>query len=66
MWFFPGRWPWLPDTRLFGIFILPAAVTMLLLIEFALRPRLLPQAPQRSLPAFLRGVLLAWPAALED
>jgi hypothetical protein len=39
---------------------------MLLLVEFALRPRLLPQAPQRSLPAFLRGVLLAWPAALED
>jgi uncharacterized membrane protein len=65
-WFFPGRWPWLPDARLFGILILPAAVTMLLLVEFALRPRLLPQAPQRSLPAFLRGVLLAWPAALED
>jgi uncharacterized membrane protein len=65
-WFFPGRWPWLPDTRLFGILILPAAVTMLLLVEFALRPRLLPQAPRRSLPAFLRGVLRAWPMALED
>jgi uncharacterized membrane protein len=65
-WFFPGRLSWLPDTRLFGILILPAAVTILLLVEFALRPRLLPQAPQRSLPAFLRGVLLAWPAALED
>jgi uncharacterized membrane protein len=66
MWFFPRRWPWLPDTRLFGILILPAAVAVLLLVEFALRPRLLPQAPRRSLPAFLRSVLLAWPAALED
>ncbi len=65
-WLLPGRWPWLPDARLFGIVILPAAVAALLLVEFALRPRLLPQAPQRSLPAFLRGVLLAWPAALED
>jgi uncharacterized membrane protein len=65
-WLLPGRWLWLPDVRLFGIVILPAAVAMLLLVEFALRPRLLPQAPQRSLPAFLRGVLLAWPAALED
>jgi uncharacterized membrane protein len=66
VWFFPGRWSWLPDARLFGTLILPAAVVALLLVEFAWRPRLLPQAPQRSLPAFLRGVLLAWPAALDD
>jgi uncharacterized membrane protein len=65
-WFSPARWPWLPDARLFGVLILPAAVAALLLVEFALRKHLLPQAPQRSLPAFLRGVVLAWPAALDD
>jgi uncharacterized membrane protein len=61
-----GAWAWLPSPRLFGIVLLPVAVGALLLVEFLLRPRLLPQAPRRSLPQFLRGLLHAWPAALDD
>ncbi len=61
-----ATWRWLPGPRLFGAVLLPAAVTALLLGEFLLRPRLLPQAPRRSLPQFLRGLLRAWPAALND
>ena len=59
-------WRWLPGPRLFGAVLLPAAVVALLLGEFLLRPQLLPQAPQRSLPQFLRGLLRVWPAALND
>lgn len=61
-----GAWTWLPGPRLFGIVLLPTAVGALLLVEFLLRPRLLPQAPRRSAPQFLRGLLRVWPAALED
>jgi len=57
---------WLPGPRLFGAALLPAAVIALLLGEFLLRPRLLPQAPRRTLPQFLHGLLRAWPAALSD
>ncbi|HEY2395027.1 MAG TPA: hypothetical protein VGH81_03460 [Rudaea sp.] len=59
-------WRWLPGARLFGAVLLPAAVVALLLGEFLLRPHLLPQAPRRSLPQFLHGLLRAWPAALND
>jgi uncharacterized membrane protein len=59
-------WRWLPGPRLFGAVLLPAAVVALLLGEFLLRPHLLPQAPRRSLPQFLHGLLRAWPAALND
>jgi len=52
--------------RWLGFAILPAAVTALLLVEFLLRPWLLPQAPRRRLGEFLGGVVRAWPAALRD
>ena len=59
-------WRWLPGPRLFGAVLLPAAVLALLLGEFLLRPYLLPQAPRRSPVQFMRGLLRAWPAALND
>lgn len=61
-----AAWRWLPGPRLFGAVLLPAAVVALLLGEFLLRPHLLPQAPRRSLAQFVRGLLRAWPAALND
>jgi hypothetical protein len=39
---------------------------MLVLAEFALRPRLLPQAPPRSLYSFVRDLVRAWPALLAE
>jgi len=65
-WYGPQRWPALPGPRLFGVVLLPLAVAMLLLAEFALRPRLLPQAPPRSLYAFVRDLVRAWPALLAE
>ena len=65
-WYWPERWPLLPGPRLFGIVLLPLAVVLLILAEFALRPRLLPQAPVRSLYAFVRDLVRAWPALLAE
>lgn len=65
-WYWPERWPLLPGPRLFGVVLLPLAVVLLILAEFALRPRLLPQAPARSLYAFVRGLVRAWPALLAE
>lgn len=65
-WYWPERWPLLPGPRLFGIVLLPLAVVLLILAEFALRPRLLPQAPARSLYAFVRDLARAWPALLAE
>jgi uncharacterized membrane protein len=65
-WYAPQRWPALPGPRLFGIVLLPLAVAALILAEFSLRPRLLPQAPPRSLYAFVRDLVHAWPALLAE
>jgi uncharacterized membrane protein len=55
-----------PTPRLFGLVVLPLAVAALGLVEFLLRPRLLPQAPRRSLGAFLHSLARAWPSILND
>jgi uncharacterized membrane protein len=65
-WYAPQRWPALPGPRLFGVVWLPLCVAALILAEFALRPRLLPQAPPRSLYSFVRGLVRAWPALLAE
>jgi len=65
-WYWPERWSALPGPRLFGVVLLPLAVAMLILAEFALRPRLLPQAPPRSLYVFVRDLARAWPALLAE
>ncbi len=59
-------WQLLPSPRMFGMLGLPAAVLALLLAEFFLRPRLLPQAPRRGLFAFLRALVTHWPDLLRD
>jgi len=66
VWYWPERWPALPGPRLFGVVLLPLAVAVLILAEFALRPRLLPQAPPRSLFAFVRDLVRSWPALLAE
>lgn len=66
VWYRPERWPMLPGPRLFGVVLLPLAVAALILAEFALRPRLLPQAPPRSLYTFVRDLVRAWPALLAE
>ena len=65
-WTCPGCAPALPAPPVFGIVVLPLAVAALLLGEFLLRPRLLPQAPRHSIAQFARAMLRAWPAALAD
>jgi len=57
---------WLPGPRVFGALVLPLAVLSLLLLEFALRRHLLPQAPRHRLPTFLRGLLRVWPKLLDE
>jgi uncharacterized membrane protein len=66
VWSCPDCTRWLPGPHLFGVVLLPAAVGALMVGEFLLRRQLLPQAPHRSLVAFLGSVARAWPAALED
>ena len=53
------NWPTLPglSPRLFGAIVLPLAVAILFLGEFALRRWLLPQAPRHSLFAFVRNLV---------
>jgi uncharacterized membrane protein len=58
-------WP-LPSPARFGLIGLPIAVAVLFLTEFALRRRLLPQAPRLPLVEFLRRLVRAWPALLKD
>ena len=65
-WLWPQLAPWLPGPRLFGVVILPLAVAALALAEFALRPRLLPQAPRHRLHTFATGLVRAWPAILSE
>jgi hypothetical protein len=56
----------LPSPRAFGLIGLPPAIALLLLAEFLLRPRLLPQAPRRGFFDFLRALVRHWPALLDD
>ena len=57
---------WLPNPRLFGTVILPAAVAALFVGEFLLRPLLLPQAPRHTLWNFLARIVRVWPSLLDD
>jgi uncharacterized membrane protein len=52
--------------RLFGAIVLPLAVAILFLSEFALRRWLLPQAPRHSLLVFVRDLIRAWPSLIGD
>jgi uncharacterized membrane protein len=63
--FFPALSDIVPAPRLFDA-ILPVAVALLFLIEFAMRRFLLPQAPRHSLISFARRLVLAWPTLLDD
>jgi uncharacterized membrane protein len=65
-WWWPQVWPGLPGPRLFGVVVLPLAVTALALGEFAVRPLLLPQAPRKSLLRFICDLVRAWPALLNE
>jgi uncharacterized membrane protein len=65
-WWWPQLWSALPGPRLFGGVVLPLAVAALALGEFAARPLLLPQAPRRSLLRFIRDLVRAWPALLNE
>jgi hypothetical protein len=62
------HWAWpattLPTPRQFAL-ILPLAVVVLFVAEFALRPILLPQAPRKALFAFVRSLAQAWPRLIE-
>ena len=55
----------LPPPRLFAT-LLPAAVAILFLAEFTLRPLLMPQAPRHSLLAFLRELARVWPGLIQE
>jgi hypothetical protein len=63
--FFPALAGTMPGPRVFGA-VLPLAVALLFVIEFAMRPRLLPQAPRHRLISFARRLILAWPTLLDD
>jgi hypothetical protein len=62
-----GIWPalWLPAPRVYAALVLPGIVALTFLLEFVLRPALLPSAPRHSLTAFLRKLALSWPHLLE-
>lgn len=59
-------WPHFPGPGVFGVVILPLAVATLFLVEFFLRPRLLPQAPRHSLWWFSTRLVRVWPQLLGD
>jgi len=63
--FFPTLFGSMPGPRMFGA-VLPVAVALLFVIEFAMRPSLLPQAPRHRLISFARRLILAWPMLLDD
>lgn len=54
----------MPSPRAYDL-ILPLAVAMLFFGEFALRPRLLPQAPRHAPLGFLRALARVWPELIE-
>lgn len=62
---FVPQWP-LPSPARFGLVILPAAVAILFVGEFALRRWLVPQAPHHSFIDFLRRLIGSWPALIDD
>ena len=64
--YWPACLPLLPGPGVFGMIVLPLAIAALVLVEFALRPRLLPQAPPRSFPSFVRELVRSWPALLAE
>lgn len=55
----------LPAPALFGALILPSTVIVLFVVEFTLRPLLLPQAKRQGLFAFVRDLAVAWPQLIE-
>jgi uncharacterized membrane protein len=65
-----SRFDWIPKLapgpRAFGAIVLPLAVAILFLGEFALRRWLLPQAPRHSLVAFVRDLVRVWPSLLGE
>jgi hypothetical protein len=62
-----GMWPWLslPSPRVYSAFVLPGTVAITFLLEFMLRPMLLPSAPRHRLAAFLQKLAQSWPQLLE-
>ena len=62
-----GAWPPLPlpAPHLYGALILPGAVVLTFLLEFLLRPVLLPAAPRHGFTVFVRRLMSAWPQLLE-
>ena len=58
-----AAWP-LPSPRVFAAAILPGTVAATFLVEFALRRRLLPQAPRHRFGTFLQRLVQAWPRLL--
>lgn len=57
---------WTQTAQRFGAPGLPLAVAALFIGEFALRRRLLPQAPRYGFFAFVRGLIRHWPALLDE
>lgn len=55
-----------PGPTQFGVIILPLAVATLFLVEFLLRPRLIPHAPRHSLWWFATRLVRVWPQLLRD
>ena len=62
-----GVWPalWLPSPRAYAGLVLPGVVAITFVLEFALRPVLLPSAPRHRLIAFLRKLVQSWPQLLD-
>jgi predicted LPLAT superfamily acyltransferase/uncharacterized membrane protein len=62
-------WVAVPITQtpgMFGLVWLPAAVALLFVGEFVLRPLLLPQAPRHNFFAFVGKLISHWPRLLRD
>jgi len=62
-------WLALPPSAMpgwFGFVWLPAAVALMFVGEFALRPWLLPQAPRKNLFVFAGALVRAWPQLLRE
>jgi hypothetical protein len=62
-----GAWPLLtlPSPHAFAALVLPGAVALTFLLEFALRQLLLPQAPRHRLVFFVRELVRAWPRLVD-
>lgn len=59
-------WTWAQTAQRFGAAGVPLAVAALFIGEFALRRRLLPQAPRRGFFGFVRDLIRHWPALLDE